>query len=91
MTKRAPPYSREIGKRVVPMVLDHQGEHGSQYAAIRSIAQKICCSGEPLRNWVLLACLGPARGKHGGQLVHAKESLACATTLSISSTRRRTP
>jgi transposase-like protein len=34
------------------MVLDHQGEHGSQYAAIRSIAQKIGCSGETLRNWV---------------------------------------
>jgi hypothetical protein len=34
------------------MVLDHQGEHGSQYAAIRSIAAKIGCSGETLRNWV---------------------------------------
>lgn len=34
------------------MVLDHQGEHGSQYAAIRSIASKIGCSGETLRNWV---------------------------------------
>src|SRR5687768_8430061 len=34
------------------MVLDHQGEHASQHAAIRSIAQKIGCSGETLRNWV---------------------------------------
>jgi len=34
------------------MVLDHQGEHGSQYAAIQSIAAKIGCSGETLRNWV---------------------------------------
>jgi transposase-like protein len=34
------------------MVFDHQGEHGSQYAAIRSIASKIGCSGEALRNWV---------------------------------------
>jgi hypothetical protein len=31
------------------MVLDHQGEHGSQYAAIQSIAAKIGCSGETLR------------------------------------------
>jgi len=31
---------------------DHQGEHASQYEAIRSIAQKIGCSGETLRNWV---------------------------------------
>ncbi|WP_246694897.1 IS3 family transposase [Methylobacterium sp. WL6] len=34
------------------MVLEHQGEHDSQYAAIRSIAAKIGCSGETLRNWV---------------------------------------
>ena len=34
------------------MVLDHQGEHASQAAAIRSIAQKIGCSGETLRGWV---------------------------------------
>ena len=34
------------------MFFDHQGEHASQYEAIRSIAQKIGCSGETLRNWV---------------------------------------
>jgi transposase-like protein len=34
------------------MVLDHQGEHASQYAAISSIAGKIGCSAETLRNWV---------------------------------------
>ena len=34
------------------MVFDHQGGHGSQYAAICSIAAKIGCSGETLRNWV---------------------------------------
>jgi transposase-like protein len=34
------------------MVFDHQGEYASQYEAIRSIAQKIGCSGETLRNWV---------------------------------------
>jgi transposase-like protein len=34
------------------MVLDHQGEHASQYAAIQSIADKIGCSGETLRKWV---------------------------------------
>ena len=34
------------------MVEEHKGEHGSQYAAIRSIAAKIGCSGETLRNWV---------------------------------------
>ena len=52
MTKRTPPYSPEVRERAVRMVLDHQGEHGSQYAAIQSIAAKIGCSGETLRSWV---------------------------------------
>ena len=39
MTKRIPPYSPEIRERAVRMVFDHQGEHASQYEAIRSIAQ----------------------------------------------------
>ena len=52
MTKRTPPYSPEVRDRAVRMVFDHQSEHASQYEAIRSIAQKIGCSGETLRNWV---------------------------------------
>ena len=52
MTKRTPPYSAEVRARAVRMVLEHQDEHASQYAAIQSIAQKIGCSGETLRNWV---------------------------------------
>ena len=34
------------------MVREHREAHGSQWAAIRSIAAKIGCSGETLRNWV---------------------------------------
>jgi transposase-like protein len=34
------------------MLLEHQGEHGSQWQAIGSIASKIGCTAETLRKWV---------------------------------------
>jgi transposase-like protein len=52
MTKRSPPFSPEVRDRAVRMVLDQESEHASQSAAIRSIAAKIGCSGETLRNWM---------------------------------------
>src|SRR5919205_1239968 len=52
MTKRTPPYSPEVRERAVRMVFDHRGESASLYEAIRSIASKIGCSGETLRQWV---------------------------------------
>ena len=33
------------------MVFEHTGEHGSQWATICSIAEKIGCSPETLRKW----------------------------------------
>ena len=52
MTKRIPPYSPEVRSRAARRVLDQQHEHGSQWAAIQSIAAKIGCTGETLRSWV---------------------------------------
>jgi transposase len=52
MTKRPPPFSPEVRERAVRLVLDQQGEHGSQYAAIRSVAAKIGCTAETLRGWL---------------------------------------
>ena len=52
MTKRTAPFSPEVRERAVRMVREHESEHGSQWSAIQSIAAKIGCSGETLRNWV---------------------------------------
>src|SRR4029453_16275944 len=47
-TKFAP----EVRERASRMVLEHQGDHASQWAAIESIAGKMGCSAETLRKWV---------------------------------------
>jgi transposase len=45
-------FSPEIRQRAVRMVLEHGGDHASQWAAIGSIAAKIGCTAETLRKWV---------------------------------------
>jgi transposase len=45
-------YPAELRERAVRMVLEHQHEHGSQWEAICSVADKLGPTGEAVRKWV---------------------------------------
>jgi transposase len=45
-------YSPELRERAVRMVFDQAPEHSSQWATIRSVAEKLGCTVEALRRWV---------------------------------------
>lgn len=52
---KATRYSAEVRERAVRLVRTQAGEHPSEWAAITSIAGKIGCTAETLRNWVRAA------------------------------------
>jgi len=45
-------FSPEVRDRAVRMVLDHERDHPSRWAAIISIATKVGCTGQTLNEWL---------------------------------------
>ena len=45
-------YPAELRERAVRLVFEQRAQHDSEWAAIQSIAAKVGCLGETLRQWV---------------------------------------
>ena len=52
---KQPKYPPELRERAIRMVYEQREHHESQWAAIESVAQKIGCTAQTLRNWITKA------------------------------------
>ena len=52
MSKTTNRFSPEVRTRAVRLVLGHEGEYSSRWAAVSSVAAKIGCTAQTLNEWV---------------------------------------
>jgi transposase len=73
MSKTTKKFSTEVRARAVRMVVDHEGDYPSRWAAIVSVAEKIGCVPQTLHAWVKRAEIDS--GKRAGVTTDMAEKM----------------